>query len=117
MLTTASTLAMMAAAAIGAAPSANASATATDSVSIGANYASYDISTGWFEVCDMERDGNGVYIKFSNSYGGSEGGTYGDSNGSAGGCGNGNVKGYKYMAICEDSIGWDSCVSENLDGQ
>ncbi|MFI6001998.1 hypothetical protein ACIA98_16565 [Streptomyces sp. NPDC051366] len=111
MLRTASTLAMVSALAIGTALSAHA---ASYSVSYGANYATYDTSTQRFEVCDMERDGNEVYIYFGNGYGSNETGEYADYNGSQGGCGYGSVGLYKYMNICEDRVGWDECRSVTL---
>lgn len=63
----------------------------------------------WVEVCDLERDGNGVYAIFVKT-GGSE--TVRDSNGSDGGCGNTRVdlSTYKFQ-VCEERFGRDSCSS------
>ncbi|MCX4695538.1 hypothetical protein OG447_24550 [Streptomyces sp. NBC_01408] len=101
----------MSALAMGTALSAHA---ARHSVSYDANYATYDTSNGWFEVCDMEQDGKGVYVYFSKTFGSRDTGEYGDSNGSQGGCGNGTVTGYKYMNLCVDRFGWDECNSVTL---
>ncbi|MEV6682121.1 hypothetical protein AB0N09_35435 [Streptomyces erythrochromogenes] len=111
VLRTAATLAMATALALGTAMSAHA---ARHSVHHGSDYATYDTSNGWFEVCDMEQDGNGVYVYFSKTYGSRDTGQYGDANGSQGGCGNGYITGYKYMNICEDTVGWDECVSVTI---
>jgi hypothetical protein len=76
-------------------------------VYLGANYAS---SNGtWVEVCDMERDGNGVYGQFETNTGTSR---VNDGNGSAGGCGNATFGRVNRFRVCEDRSGRpDPCSS------
>ncbi len=67
------------------------------------------VNGGWVGACDMERDGNGVYID-----GYLTNGTYfrkGDGNGSAGGCGNATFTVWvDRFRVCEDLSGRpDSC--------
>jgi hypothetical protein len=72
----------------------------------GSDYASYSTSDGWLEVCDMERDGHGVYGEFW------QGGVLrkvGDPNGSAGGCGNGHIAGVDRFRVCESGGDWPTC--------
>ncbi|GAB2810088.1 hypothetical protein [Lentzea nigeriaca] len=76
-------------------------------VYLGENYAS---SNGtWVEVCDMERDGNGVYGQFETNTGTSR---VNDGNGSAGGCGNATFGRVNRFRVCEDRSGRpDPCSS------
>ncbi|MCX4906226.1 hypothetical protein [Streptomyces sp. NBC_00878] len=53
----------------------------------GSDYVGVAANRHWVEVCDMERDGNGVYASFWTREEGYVG-DVGDGNGSAGGCGN-----------------------------
>ena len=73
----------------------------------GRDYASWSNSDGWLEVCDMERDGHGVYGEFYTD--GRNHKTVYDMNGSRGGCGNA-YHGPQYMfRVCEAAPGPDWC--------
>ncbi|TYB38544.1 hypothetical protein FXF50_08985 [Micromonospora sp. AP08] len=81
----------------------------------GSDYAGVGADRRWVEVCDMEKDGNGVYATFI-VRGSTGGNTVGDGNGSAAGCGNrtfsGDVLGF---SICEDQpVGNSSCRTYTL---
>jgi hypothetical protein len=76
----------------------------------GLDYASVGGEHRWVEVCDMERDGHGVFGAFYD-------GNYRkllelrDPNGSAGGCGNGRTSvNIRYYSVCEDWPGVNECV-------
>nr|WTA65609.1 hypothetical protein OHB51_24255 [Micromonospora sp. NBC_00855] len=80
----------------------------------GSDYAATNPAwSNWFEVCDVEKDGNGVYAQFRDSYENYIGGfdaKYWDSDGSAGGCRSGNLSGYvAKIQVCEDDWGDDTC--------
>lgn len=63
----------------------------------------------WVEVCDLERDGNGVYATFVRTGGWQ---TVRDPNGAAGGCGNTRVDLSTYrFQVCEERFGRDACSS------
>jgi hypothetical protein len=70
----------------------------------------YASSNGrWVEVCDIERDGNGVYGEFRTNTGWT---TVRDGNGSNGGCGNATFGSVNLFRICEDrSYRPDPCSS------
>ncbi|MBB4965564.1 hypothetical protein [Saccharothrix violaceirubra] len=90
-------------------PAAGADATALGRVYVQANYAG---SNGtWVEVCDMERDGNGVYGLFWVN-GGSKPTELWDGSGSSGGCGNATYGSVQKFRVCEDVVGLDICSSE-----
>jgi hypothetical protein len=72
----------------------------------GSDYASYSTTDGWLEVCDMERDGHGVYGEFWQS---GVKRRVGDANGSAGGCGNGHIGGVDRFLVCESGDDWPTC--------
>ena len=68
-----------------------------------ANYAGAN-TNHWVEACDMERDGNGVYIE-GHLYDGTHFQIW-DGNGSTGGCGNTTFgSGIKDFRVCEDHSG------------
>ncbi|WP_436758033.1 hypothetical protein [Streptosporangium sp. V21-05] len=79
----------------------------------GDDYASIGADHRWVEVCDIERDGNGVYASFT-VRGTTGPQKVGDPNGSAAGCGNrvfsGEVLGF---SLCEDVSGNNNCVNKN----
>ncbi|OPC84664.1 hypothetical protein B4N89_30430 [Embleya scabrispora] len=81
---------------------------------LGDNYASIETATHpwgrWVEVCDMERDGNGVFAKFFNPEDFPSVQKVGDGNGSKAGCGNANVRNSTYgMQVCEEGTWGISC--------
>ena len=80
----------------------------------GDDYASVGSDRRWVEVCDMERDGNGVYAYFYyQPYPGRI--RVSDGNGADGGCGNATAPGRIYlMEICEDDFGEDTCNYANV---
>jgi hypothetical protein len=57
----------------------------------------WNVDGYWVEVCDLERDGNGVYAIFAKTAGWQ---TVRDTNGSAGGCGNARVDLSTYNSRC-----------------
>ncbi|MFI8303413.1 hypothetical protein ACIF80_08180 [Streptomyces sp. NPDC085927] len=66
----------------------------------GSDYAGVGADRSWVEVCDMERDGNGVSATFYVKNG--QGGTVRDGNGSSGGCGNASFSGTIIaLELCE----------------
>lgn len=73
----------------------------------GSDYAS---SNGrWVEVCDIERDGNGVYEQFNTNTGAA---TVRDGNGSSGGCGNATFGAVYSFRVCEDLSGLPDACSD-----
>ncbi len=87
---------------------------ATAEVFQGDDYASWTNDGGfedYVQVCDRERDGNGVYVKVWLRDGYDE---FGDGNGSASGCGDqAYVLGaVTAIQVCEDTIGWDWCSDQ-----
>ncbi|GGV46291.1 hypothetical protein GCM10010293_54670 [Streptomyces griseoflavus] len=76
---------------------------------LGSNYAGVGADREWVEVCDIERDGNGVYAAFYVKYGGYAG-TVRDGNGSSGGCGNARFAGTIIgVELCEDQVTGPLC--------
>ncbi|MCF2533164.1 hypothetical protein [Yinghuangia soli] len=80
----------------------------------GADYASIETATHpwgrWVEVCDMEKDGNGVFAKFQNPIDFPNVQTVRDSNGSAAGCGNANVRNSTTaFQVCEEGFWGITC--------
>jgi hypothetical protein len=89
------------------APTSSADVGIMGRVYLGNNYAS---SNGrWVEVCDMERDGNGVYGLFRTNTGTAR---VNDGNGSQRGCGNATFGRVNLFRVCEDRSGRpDPCSS------
>ncbi|MGP3928306.1 hypothetical protein [Streptomyces sp. 8N616] len=80
-----------------------------DKVNEGFDYATITFHT-WtetIEVCDLERDGNGVYAVVRHRTGEDH---LGDSNGSQAGCSSRDFEGVTNFAVCEDDWGSDTCV-------
>jgi hypothetical protein len=81
----------------------------------GDNYASVGDNRRWVEVCDRQRDGNGVYARFY-----LHNGTHRDlrdPNGSDGGCGNATYSSnVRSFYVCEDrTLQGDVCRSLQYD--
>jgi hypothetical protein len=74
----------------------------------GSDYAGVGDDHRWTEVCDLERDGNGVYATYTSWRGDTH--TVGDSNGANGGCGNWTAPwDVASIVVCEDDWGGDTC--------
>ncbi|QOV44603.1 hypothetical protein [Streptomyces chromofuscus] len=75
----------------------------------GSDYAGVGADRSWVEVCDMERDGNGVSAIFYVRNG--QGGTVRDGNGSSAGCGNARFSGtIVAVELCELQLTGPLCV-------
>ncbi|GAA0809567.1 hypothetical protein [Spirilliplanes yamanashiensis] len=82
----------------------------------GSDYAVVLAGKRYVGVCDMERDGNGVYGQFWLHGGTDWSPRISDPNGSAGGCGNHTFPAdVRYFKICEKDAGEPTCRTEFVD--
>ncbi|RSN11138.1 hypothetical protein DMC63_30300 [Streptomyces sp. WAC 05977] len=73
----------------------------------GHDYAQYETTRDFAEVCDEEQDGNGVYAQYRQKIGFL---TLRDDNGSKIGCGHATIPDVTSFRLCEDDAGDDSCT-------